>query len=110
MKSLDKLMIAAALALPLLAQAQSTAPAVTPADQPRTHLEKQQTTENGNAPKYGGAGTDTGGAMSKGTGSSNTDGAKTTKKTKSTMAKSNKTAPGDTPTYPAPAPDGTPTK
>ena len=107
MKSLDKLMIAAALALPLVATAQTTAPGVTPADQPRTNLEKQQTTENGNAPKYGGPGTDTGGSMSKG---SRTDAAKTSKKAKSDTAKANRTAPGDAPTYPAPARDGTPTK
>ncbi len=48
---LNKIVASLAVALPLLASAQT--PAVTPADQPRSNLEKQQTTENGNAPKYG---------------------------------------------------------
>lgn len=107
MKSLTQLVLAVACATPLLAAAQSaTSPAVKPADQPRTPLESEQTTQNGQATKYGGPGTDTGGAMNKsGSTPMSHKGMKMDKGTTDTATK-----PGDAPTYPAPAKDGTPTK
>lgn len=57
MKTIATLVAAAAVALPLAVGAQTSGsqPAVTPADQPRTPLEKEQTERNGQAPKYPGS-------------------------------------------------------
>ena len=110
MQSLTKLVAAVVCAVPLVAAAQtSTSPNVKAADQPRTQLEQEQTTKNGQATKYGGPGTDTGtaGGMAGDSTNGMTD---KTKKKNHDMSKSGKTAPGDAPTYPAPAKDGTPTK
>lgn len=105
MNRLNRIIAATACAMPLIAFAQT--PAVVPADQPRTELERKQTTETGQATKYGGPGTNTGGSMGKADGDSKTK-AKPMSKTDTTKA--GQTAPGDVPTYPAPAKDGTPTK
>ena len=98
MERFHKLVVAAALVTPLVAIAQSS-PNIKPADAPRTQLEKEQTTENGQATKYGGPGTDTAGKSSM---------SKSDKKDKPN-AKSTSGTTGDVPTYPAPKPDGTQT-
>ncbi len=102
MNTLTKILATTACTLPLIALAQ-----VTPSDQPGSELQRKQTTETGQATKYGGPGTSTSGdAMS--------DTSKTKMKhkgMKSDTSKSTNTTPaGDVPTYPAPARDGTPTK
>lgn len=99
---LTKILAASACALPLLALAQT--PAVVPADQPSSDLQRKQTTDNGQATQYGGPGTSTGGSMSK------PDSGKKASKSKGDTSKGGQTATGDVPTYPAPAKDGTPTK
>ncbi|MEO8936042.1 MAG: hypothetical protein ABI277_11755 [Burkholderiaceae bacterium] len=106
MNHLAKLVAAVAVAVPLAAVAQMS-PNVKPADQPRSQLEQEQTTKNGQAMKYGGPGTDAG------AGPTTPDSATTGMKHKGMKHKAgmaNTTKPGDAPTYPAPAPDGTPTK
>ena len=100
MERFHKLIVAATLALPLLAAAQSS-PNIKPADAPRTQLEKEQTTENGQATKYGGPGTDTSSDSSKTS--------KTDRKSKMTGKSGGSNATGDVPTYPAPKADGTQT-
>lgn len=106
MKQLASLVAAVVVALPLAAVAQ-TSPNVKPADQPRTPLEQEQTTKNGQATKYGAPGTDTGSGstMSK-------DGMAPMKHKamKDKAGSADTTKPGDVPSYPAPAKDGTPTK
>ncbi len=105
MNELIRRVAAVAVALPLAAIAQ-TSPNVKPADQPRTQLEADQTTKNGQATKYGGPGTDAGAGAT-------TDSSAATMKratTKSKAGAADATKPGDVPTYPAPAKDGTPTK
>lgn len=105
MTHLDRLVAAVALALPLAAFAQSPSPNIKPADQPRSQLEQEQTTKNGQATQYPGPATESGtDAMS---GPKHANGMKH-KAMKS--GKASTTKPGDVPTYPAPAPDGTPTK
>ena len=112
MKRINQLFLAAAFALPLMATAQTStgtpssmekapSPNVKPPEQPRSKLEADQTTKTGDATKYPGPGTDTGGSMSKST-------SKT--KTRTPRTGTNTTPAGDVPTYPAPARDGTPTK
>lgn len=105
MNRLTRLVAAVAVALPLAAIAQ-TSPNVKPADQPRTQLEQEQTTQNGQATKYGGPGTDAGATTGK-------DGSMAPTKHKGMKHKgdaADTTKPGDVPSYPAPAKDGTPTK
>ena len=104
MNRLNRIIAATACAVPLVALAQS--PAVVPADQPRSELERRQTTDTGQATKYGGPGTNTGGSMGKADSDSKTK----AKPASKTDAKGGQTAPGDVPTYPAPTKDGTPTK
>jgi hypothetical protein len=57
-----KLAAAVICSLPLIASAQTPSPnpKITPADAPRTNLERQQTQTVGDAPKYGQAGSDIG--------------------------------------------------
>ncbi len=105
MKTMSRILAATACAVPLIALAQT--PAVVPADQPRSDLERKQTTETGQATKYGGPGTNTGGSMGKTDSDSKT---KAKPMSKTDASKGAQTAPGDVPTYPAPAKDGTPTK
>ena len=102
MNHLSKIIVAAAFALPMLANAQ----AVKPADQPRTALEKEQTQDNGQASKYPGP-TAADGASS----SMSKDGMSGMKHKgmKSDKAKAADTPAGSVPTYPAPTPDGRPT-
>lgn len=108
MNKLNTLLLAAACALPLAAVAQGTTPSsmdkapspnVKPADAPRSDLEKKQTTETGNAPKYG--------QDTKTTDTTAMD--KSTPRKSSSMTKSTQSKPGDVPTYPAPGKDGAPT-
>lgn len=109
MKTLTRILAATAIALPLTVFAQSTTATpkgITPADQPTSQLEKDATTKNGQAPKYGTPATDTGGAS---TSSGMTKPHKDMAKHEMTKHKDT-TPPGDAPTYPAPAKDGTPTK
>ncbi len=98
-----KFAAAFAVALPLAAIAQ-TSPNVKPADQPRTPLEQQQTTQNGQATQYGGPGTDAGSSPT------TSKGSMAPMKHKAMKDKTDSTKPGDVPSYPAPAKDGTPTK
>ena len=110
MKTLNRMLAAAVLSLPLIAMAQ----AVKPADQPRSDLEKTQTTDTGQATKYGGPGTDTSGAKA-GTPAGTTSGAMSSDKSSMKHkgmkhGSADTTKAGDVPTYPAPAKDGTPTK
>ncbi len=105
MNTLNRIIAATVLAAPLIAFAQT--PAVVPADQPRSELERKQTTDTGQATKYGGPGTNTGGSMGKADSDSKS---KSKSMSKTDGAKGGQTAPGDVPTYPAPAKDGTPTK
>jgi hypothetical protein len=113
MKRFTKLIAATVCALPLIAIAQQTtstpssmdkapSPNVVPAGQPRSNLEKEQTTHTGDASKYG--------QQSTGAIDTSTDTAKPKVKHSMKSGKTNDTAPGDVPTYPAPAKDGTPTK
>ena len=104
MHRLNRIIAAAACAVPLVAFAQS--PAVVPADQPRSELERKQTTDTGQATKYGGPGTSTSGSMGK----ADSDSKMKSKPNSKTDTKGGQTAPGDVPTYPAPTKDGTPTK
>lgn len=105
MNRLNRIIAATAFATPLIAFAQT--PPVVPADQPRSDLERKQTTDTGQATKYGGPGTNADGSMGKSDSDSKTK-AKPASKTDS--SKGGQTAPGDVPTYPAPTKDGTPTK
>ncbi len=104
MNRLNRIIAASACAFPLIAFAQT--PAVVPADQPRSELERKQTTDTGQATKYGGPGTNTGGSMGK----ADSDSKMKSKPSKADTGKGGQTATGDVPTYPAPAKDGTPTK
>lgn len=101
MNAITKILAITACSLPLVALAQTL-----PADQPRTELERKQTTETGQATKYGAPGTETGGSMSK---PGQTMG-KSMSKDKATTKSQTTPATGDVPTYPAPTPDGKPTK
>jgi hypothetical protein len=67
MNHFTKLAAAVICSLPLIASAQtpSTNSKVTPADAPRSNLEKQQTQDKGDAPKYGQAGSDAGNQMNR---------------------------------------------
>ena len=107
MNVITKILAITACSLPLVALAQ-TPPAVAPADKPSTDLQRKQTTDTGQATQYGAPGTDTGGSMSKPGGSMSKPGMKhdamKSDKTKATPPV------GDVPTYPAPTPDGKPTK
>ncbi len=105
MNPLNKLVVAVAFALPLVASAQTTpSPDIKPADQPRTQLEKDQTTKNGQATKYGAPGTDTGGAMSK------DHSAKKKRMKADRTSTENTTLPGDLSTYPGPSREPSSTK
>ena len=106
MKTFNRMLAAAVLSLPLIAMAQ----AVKPADQPRSDLEKTQTTDNGQATKYGGPGTDTGGAKAGTTGGAMSSDKSSMKHKGMKHGSADTTKAGDVPTYPAPAKDGTPTK
>ena len=97
----SQFLIAAALSFPLVAMAQSS-PTVKPAEQPRTELEKDQTTKVGEAPKYGGPGTDTGGSMSKNSTSSTKHMSKKGDTTANPTS-TNGTAKPDTPTSASPS-------
>ncbi len=102
MNAITKTLAITACSIPLVALAQTL-----PADQPRSDLERKQTTETGQATKYGGPGTDTGGSMSKPNNAM-------TKSTRKSMTKPDTTKgkqpTGDVPTYPAPTSDGKSTK
>ena len=107
MNALNKMIVAVGCALPLLASAQTTtSPNVKPADQPRSQLEKEQTQQNGQATKYPGPASDSGGAMSKD--DSTHAGMKQGMKDK-TKAGTTAAPVGAVSSYPAPTRDGTPT-
>ena len=104
MNRLNKLLCTVACALPLVAFGQtSTSPNVKAPDEPRTQLEKDRTTKNGQASQYGGPGTDAADTTSK-------DTSKAMKRKDRKAAKSDVGAPiGSVSSYPAPTRDGTPT-
>jgi hypothetical protein len=105
------LLIAALVATPVAVSAQT---ANTPGGQAATGSGLEQSNTN-NAQRATPGRTATSPDMTNPSGSlpardSTTNATTTTPKTTTRHRATNKTAPGDVPTYPAPAPDGTPTK